>query len=618
MPRLGAINHRGAGPALMYEESDNCPPPLDVTALLTAGRVDEAWARISDWAEAFLGITDPAQPRSRPWHPRPRLASHDKPGSSGHEPPALGALRKLSYRLAQLQHRPWDRCLFNRTAASLRRTRHLAPDLPHLDLENPELAAAMLQPVLTAHHDAHRRRCLERWRQKVTTSVEDAVTWVKHRAEQECRLQSNSPLEEAEAYAVHPVDRVEQQGEIWTRKWQLADTPPDVEDFPRILQELPRHTQSDVDLTPSPEELRRAMAKMKKKAPGPDNWTGALLLRMPPNWWRAFSALWRTILQQGRVPAIWQRSLVVLLDKGPSSTRPIALLSIAWRAGAQAISRRLKGWIYQWCSPRACGSAPGRCTADMHQRILRAWRKGVRSYVQQDLTSFFDSLSMPIVTTALKHFGAPHSLIRLVSGFYASQFRLFVVQSCTSARWQRAHTGLLQGCPLSPTLSLCIGYLWSAFVASPQVEAGIYVDDRIMWVSQLSQDATTAAGLMCSQRKCHLVTDTHECPWRLLATARGYEVVSSLKFLGIELDLTTGCTSPLKLCLEKLQIRLRYAGNPAFSLAVRTKVIRSLVYPALHRRGTQRHPHEDCCLFVRGAYPRGPQNSGWTGARLDT
>ena len=89
--------------------------------------------------------------------------------------------------------------------------------------------------------------------------------------------------------------------------------------------------------------------------------------------------------------------------------------------------------------------------------------------------------------------GALHSLIRFVSGFYASQFRLFVVQSCTSARRQRAHTGLLQGCPLAPTLSLCIGYLWSAFVASPQVEAGIYVDDRIMWVSQLSQDATTAA-----------------------------------------------------------------------------------------------------------------------------
>ncbi|CAE7376592.1 unnamed protein product [Symbiodinium sp. KB8] len=304
--RLASISDHGI---VRYDfESDNCPPPLDVTALLAAGRVDEAWARISDWAEAFLGTTDPAQPQSRPWPPRPRLASHDKPGSSGHEPPALGALRKLSYRLAQLQHRPWDRCLFNRTAASLRRTRHLAPDLPHLDLENPELAAAMLQPVLTAHQDAHRRRCLERWRQKVTTSVEDAVTWVKHRAEQECRLQSNSPLEEAEAYAVHPVDRVEQQGEIWTRKWQLADTPPDVEDFQRILQ-----------------ELRRAMAKMKKKAPGPDNWTGALLLRMPPNWWRAFSALWRTIVQQGR------------------------------------------------------------STADMHQRILRAWRKGVRSYVQQAL-----------------------------------------------------------------------------------------------------------------------------------------------------------------------------------------------------------------------------------------
>ncbi|OLQ11591.1 hypothetical protein AK812_SmicGene4477 [Symbiodinium microadriaticum] len=202
---------------------------------------------------------------------------------------------------SQLQHRPWDRCLFNRTAGSLRRTRHLA--LPHLDLENPELAAAMLEPVLTAHHDAHPRRCLERWRQKVTTSVEDAVTWVKHRAEQEFRLQSNSPLKEAEAYAVHPV------------------------------------------------------------------------------------------------------------------------------------------------------------TANAAQ---------------------------------------------LVAGF------LKTMAHHIAARMRR-----------------------------PRPEA-IHRSDRF----------DQAAGLTCSQRKCHLVTDTHECPWRLLATARGYEVVSSLKFLGIELDLTTAAL-PLLSCALK-------------------------------------------------------------------
>ena len=230
----------------------------------------------------------------------------------------------------------------------------------------------------------------------------------------------------------------------------------------------------------------------------------------------------------------------------------------------------------------------------MHRRLLCAWSFGVRSFLQQDISAFFDSLSVAVLKLALAHLGAPPTLAPLVEAFYSRQLRLFTVDSFTSERWHRSHHGLLQGCPLSPLLSLTIGFLWSQHVTRPGVEAGIYVDDRMLWLTgqdqphevaqaalRRSDQFDRAVGLTCSCKKCHLVTTLPACPWRVEADARGYEIGSTLKFLGVELDLASGDAVPLKLNLHKLQVRLRHTTNPAFSFEIRRQVIRSLVFPAL-------------------------------------
>ena len=297
----------------------------------------------------------------------------------------------------------------------------------------------------------------------------------------------------------------------------------------------------------------------------------------------------------GRVPSIWRRSLIVLLSKRNNTTRPVALLPMAWRAGSRVIARRLQRWVLQWNDHRACGAAPGKSVADVHARILQAWNLGTRAFIQQDLSAFFDSLSVPVITETLRHLGAPETLIQLVSNFYAQQLRLFVVERHTTPFWRPAHVGLLQGCPLSPVLSLCVGHLWTQHVSSRQVETGIFVDDRVLWMPdegrssaqaaqqalQRSDEFDRAAGLTCARPKCHLVTEDPNSPWRDVAQERGYTVVRSLQFLGIDLSLATGAARPLKLCLAKLRARLRHAANPAFSLGVKFQVIRSLIFPAL-------------------------------------
>ena len=62
----------------------------------------------------------------------------------------------------------------------------------------------------------------------------------------------------------------------------------------------------------------------------------------------------------GSVPRHWQRSAVVLVDKSASESRPIPLLSIAWRAGIRAVVQTLRPWTASWLSHRALGGAPGK------------------------------------------------------------------------------------------------------------------------------------------------------------------------------------------------------------------------------------------------------------------
>ena len=191
----------------------------------------------------------------------------------------------------------------------------------------------------------------------------------------------------------------------------------------------------------------------------------------------------------------------------------------------------------------------------------------------------------------------PALWLDLFPAFMRSSFACLWLR-ITPPRWRAAHVGLLQGCPSSPVLSLCVGHLWTEFVSSQQADTGIFVDDRVLWLPapgssaahdaqqalQRSDQFDRAAGLTCSRRKCHLVTDDPDCSWRGLAHRHGNTIAPTLKFLGVELSLETGGASPLKLYrldLRKLQTRLRHATNPAFSLAVRLRIIKTLIFPAL-------------------------------------
>lgn len=88
------------------------------------------------------------------------------------------------------------------------------------------------------------------------------------------------------------------------------------------------------------EDLIRATRKMCKSAGGPDAWRAQDLIRRPKVWWDALARLWNVIVHIGIIPCIWVKVRLDTIPKASGGFRPIAVATIAWRAGARVLARR--------------------------------------------------------------------------------------------------------------------------------------------------------------------------------------------------------------------------------------------------------------------------------------
>ena len=174
----------------------------------------------------------------------------------------------------------------------------------------------------------------------------------------------------------------------------------------------------------------------------------------------------------------------------------------------------------------------------------------------------------------LEHYRALPALVRLVRALYRDSRRLFKVQGFTTKDFTRVNTGVVQGCPLSPLLSLLVGQAWATYATgrTSGITAMVYIDDRILWPSAWQAAAEAgmrtalsrsdffdrALELHCKPEKCALAHSPTDLSMVALAVERGYQCHSALEFLGISFDLVSQECSPLRLDLSKLRWRLRY------------------------------------------------------------
>ena len=380
---------------------------------------------------------------------------------------------------------------------------------------------------------------------------------------------------------------------IWARSGDCSFDPGPLR---QVLAELPRPDDADVDLQITPDGLRKATRRMLKKACGADGWE-ADFLRLPDLFWSAASRLWNRALLLGQLPTSWTSALVVLIPKPDGRTRPIGLLPILWRAGARCLVKQLRNWCSSWTTAQAMGGLAGIGVADAHMRLMGANKRGTRSYVKQDLSHFFDSLTLDVLVPLLQHYKAPSALVRLVQAMYRSPQRLFKVGHFTSAGFASVNSGVVQGCPLSPLLSLLVGQAWASYAVmqTPEIRSLVYIDDRLLRPTsrtpaagdamrralQRSDFFDKALELQCKPEKCALAHSPQATELVPLIAERGYPCVRTLDFLGIQFDLLTQQCTPLKLDLDKVKWRIRYLRRLGAPFATLKMLLASLVSSAL-------------------------------------
>ena len=175
---------------------------------------------------------------------------------------------------------------------------------------------------------------------------------------------------------------------------------------------------------------------MTRKAPDPHGLEAAALLLLPPEWWRAFSVFWHTVLHEGCCPTVWKDSKVAVVPKPQGGFRPIGLSAVCWRAGCRQVVRALRLLVESWLLPGDVGDLPGRGTADAHRLVVAALRTGTRTGVQTDPAKFFHSLSFELAQPVLAHFGLQHVWCDLwLTRMIARSFALWLRSLLTPLRW---------------------------------------------------------------------------------------------------------------------------------------------------------------------------------------
>ena len=553
-------------------------------------QIDEAWCLLSDVAELCLceADTNPVS-RSADWSPSPPTVNQK--GRKALCSPSVACLRKLYGRLCHLKNRFWDQALIAKIMTSLAGIRRLVPELPVLSHESLHYAAPEVKQLLLAYEKQERGAIFSAWKTKLQREEHRIRSFVKNRTEQQLLYEQGVKAGPGMNGVRHPAIAVQDQASIWTAKWNTVPRLQKAE-LVSMLHKVQRPQPCKISLRVEAEQLRTHTKAMTSKAAGPDSWEASDLAKLPLGWWEIAAALWNKAIETGSIPSAWCKAKVILIWKKQGRTRPIALFSILWRAGAKALAAGMRPWCDTWQSHHDTGGLPASSVSAAHMQLHQNLHRGAWALAQQDVASFFDSLHWEVLEAVLHHLRAPPELLPILRSFYMQSKRIFVLEGAFSQEWADQKTGIAQGCPLSPYLAAAVTHCWCELVICKGISGFGYLDDRTILLQkgftldvlqdalQRSADFDRACGLTCAPDKCFLAAKQHSEESRSIAALFQLQVCDSVDVLGVTVSLT-GDWHLLKFSLRKAVLRLRLLKWTQTSTFKKRKLVRSLVLPCL-------------------------------------
>ncbi|KAK3549447.1 hypothetical protein QTP86_001448 [Hemibagrus guttatus] len=167
------------------------------------------------------------------------------------------------------------------------------------------------------------------------------------------------------------------------------------------------------------------------------------------------------VWQSGTVPLDWATGVVVpLFKKGDqrvcSNYRGITLLSLPGKVYSRVLERRVRPLVEPRIQEEQCGFRPGCGTLDqlytLHRVLEGSWEFAQPVHMCfVDMEKTFNRVPHGILWEVLWEYGVHGPLLRTVWSLYNQSRSLVHIASCKSNLFP-VHSGLQQGCPLSPVL----------------------------------------------------------------------------------------------------------------------------------------------------------------------
>ena len=200
---------------------------------------------------------------------------------------------------------------------------------------------------------------------------------------------------------------------------------------PTALEQVPQQTTlNDLDLTPSMDELTKAIQQTNYgRAPGKDGIPAEIYKATGPRAMEVFLDIIQSIWDQEKTPEDFRDALIVALYKNKGSKpdcgnyRGISLLSIAGKIFARVVLNRLMAVSEANLPDAQCGFHPGRSTVDMIFTVKQVQEKCLEQSLDLycvfiDLTKAFDTVKGQALWDVLACYGCPPNFIQIIRFFH--------------------------------------------------------------------------------------------------------------------------------------------------------------------------------------------------------